>query len=121
MAVMDAVEPVGTPIQDHIREMAAADAEFEAELARTEPYHQAAMLIVRIRMERGLTQEALARRIGTTKSAISRLESGRHRPNVDTLERVARAFGKRLTIAFEDVDQSVGHVVASRLPRAAFP
>jgi DNA-binding XRE family transcriptional regulator len=118
---MDMVDPVGTRIQDHISEMAAGDPDFRAELTRTEPYHQAAMLIVRIRMERGLTQEALARRIGTTKSAISRLESGRHKPNIDTLERIARAFGKRLTIMFEDVDQSAGHVAASRLPRAALP
>ena len=118
---MSYVDPIGSPVEDHIRSLAARDPEFSAELERTESYHQAAMLIVRIRMEHGLTQEALARRIGTTKSAISRLESGRHKPNVDTLDRVARAFGKRLLITFQDVDQPLARIGASQLPRAAFP
>jgi transcriptional regulator with XRE-family HTH domain len=52
-------------------------------------------------MRAGISQAELARRVGTTKSAISRLESGRHRPNVETLQRVAEAVGARLVITFE--------------------
>ena len=42
----------------------------------------------------GLTQDAVAQRMGTTKSAISRLESaGKHTPSVGTLQRYAQAVG----------------------------
>ena len=42
----------------------------------------------------GLTQGAVAQRMGTTKSAISRLEcSGKHTPSIGTLQRYAEAVG----------------------------
>jgi len=47
----------------------------------------------------GLTQEAVAVRMGTTKSAISRLESaGKHTPSVASLKRYAAAVGCTLKI-----------------------
>ena len=47
----------------------------------------------------GLTQEAVAARMGTTKSVVSRLEaSGRHAPSFSTLQKYARAVGCRLAI-----------------------
>jgi DNA-binding XRE family transcriptional regulator len=47
----------------------------------------------------GLTQEAVAERMGTTKSAVSRLEAaGRHAPSLSTLKKYARAVGCRLEI-----------------------
>lgn len=46
----------------------------------------------------GLTQEALAERMGTTQSAIARLEGGRVSPSVETLRKYAKAVGKRLKV-----------------------
>lgn len=47
----------------------------------------------------GLTQEAVAERMGTTKSAVSRLESaGKHAPSLTTLKKYAQAVGCRLEI-----------------------
>ena len=50
----------------------------------------------------GLTQEDVAARMGTTKSAVSRLEaslrSERHSPSFATLRKYARACGKRLVL-----------------------
>jgi transcriptional regulator with XRE-family HTH domain len=46
----------------------------------------------------------LAERVGTTKSAISRLESGQHPPTVATLNKIALAFGARLVVSFEKGD-----------------
>lgn len=55
------------------------------------------MLAARARA--GLTQEAVASRMGTTKSAISRLESaGKHAPSVASLKRYAAAVGCTLKI-----------------------
>jgi transcriptional regulator with XRE-family HTH domain len=46
----------------------------------------------------GLTQAQLARRTGTTQSAVSRLESGRLLPTLAVLERVARATGAPIAV-----------------------
>jgi len=49
----------------------------------------------------GLTQEAVAELMGTTKSAVSRLEAaGKHAPSLTTLKKYARAVGCRLEIKF---------------------
>jgi DNA-binding XRE family transcriptional regulator len=52
----------------------------------------------------GLTQEQLADRMGTTKSAISRLESSlrneKHSPSFATLKKYANACGKKLVVQF---------------------
>ena len=51
------------------------------------------------RTKAGLTQEAVATIMGTTKSAISRLESaGKHAPSLATLKKYAEAVGCRLEI-----------------------
>jgi len=64
------------------------------------PYERIARAIIQLRMELDLSQEELARRVGTSPSAIARLESGQHRPSVDTLRRVAKALDQTLVIDF---------------------
>ena len=57
------------------------------------------MLSARARI--GLSQEAVAERMGTTKSAISRLEAaGKHSPSLTTLKKYAHAVGCHLEIKF---------------------
>jgi len=46
-----------------------------------------------------LTQNDLARRIGTTKQYISKVERGIVSPQTDTLQRIAAAMGRRIIIA----------------------
>jgi DNA-binding XRE family transcriptional regulator len=51
------------------------------------------------RSRSGLTQEAVAELMGTTKSAVSRLESaGKHAPSLTTLKKYAEAVGCDLEI-----------------------
>jgi DNA-binding XRE family transcriptional regulator len=55
------------------------------------------MLAARSRF--GLTQETVAELMGTTKSAVSRLEgAGKHAPSLTTLKKYAQAVGCRLEI-----------------------
>lgn len=55
------------------------------------------MLLARSRA--GLTQEAVANLMGTTKSAVSRLEGvGTHAPSLTTLKKYAQAVGCQLEI-----------------------
>lgn len=50
------------------------------------------------RIERKLTQKAVADKVGVPQSVIARAESGTHGFSVDTLERIASAFGKRIQL-----------------------
>jgi len=51
--------------------------------------------VLKARAESGLTQAEVAERIGTTQSAIARLESAepKHSPSLATLQRYAKALG----------------------------
>jgi ribosome-binding protein aMBF1 (putative translation factor) len=60
-----------------------------------------AKAVLRARNRVGLTQAELARKMGTTQPVLARLEGGRARPSMRTLERLARATGTRLLIRFE--------------------
>ena len=59
--------------------------------------------LLNARKTAGLTQEGLADLMGTTKSAISRLESSlrneKHSPSFATLKKYANACGKRLVVS----------------------
>jgi transcriptional regulator with XRE-family HTH domain len=54
------------------------------------------------RKERGLSQTDLADLVGTTQSAIARLESGGRPPRIDTLLRIANALDADLHIELLD-------------------
>ena len=59
--------------------------------------YQVAGQMLKARSRAGLTQDAVAERMGTTKSAVSRLESaGKHAPSLATLKRYAQAVGCEL-------------------------
>ncbi|MGH2895281.1 MAG: helix-turn-helix domain-containing protein [Solirubrobacteraceae bacterium] len=45
-----------------------------------------------------LTQQQLAERLGTTQSAVARLESPRSNPRIATLERALRACGMQMSL-----------------------
>ncbi len=50
----------------------------------------------RLRLQRGLTQQALADKAGGARNTVARFEVATRRPDVDVLERLARAL--RLSI-----------------------
>lgn len=55
--------------------------------------------MLKARAKAGLTQDAVAERMGTTKSAVSRLEAaGRHTPSLATLKKYAAAVGCDLQV-----------------------
>ena len=55
---------------------------------------------LKARAEQGLTQAQVAEKIGTTQSAVARMESGRgkHSPSFATLSKYAEALGCRLEV-----------------------
>ena len=63
------------------------------------PEYELANQMLKARSRAGLTQDAVADLMGTTKSAISRLESaGKHAPSIATLRRYAEAVGCDLQV-----------------------
>ena len=60
--------------------------------------------VIEARSRAGLTQEELAHKMGTTQPAVARLESGRTRPSLRALERLALATGSQLSIRFKPLE-----------------
>lgn len=73
-----------------------------------------------LRKHKGLTQEELAELLFVSRTAVSKWESGRGYPNIDSLKAIARFFGvtidellsgdELLTIAEKDTEQKENHI-----------
>lgn len=75
-----------------------ADPQFAAEYEKADAEFAVIEALVNARSRANLTQLELARRLGTTQSAIARLEGGRVSPSLSTLRRYAEATGAKLRI-----------------------
>lgn len=58
-------------------------------------------IIRQLRVSQGMTQEELANKLSTTKSAISRLENHSESVRLATLEKVAKVLNKKLILDFK--------------------
>jgi ribosome-binding protein aMBF1 (putative translation factor) len=81
------------------------NAEFAAEWDRTALARAVALEVVRYRVENGLSQAALARRLGVSQPVVARLEGGKHTPTWETLSRLAREMNVHFVV---DVDPKEG-------------
>ncbi len=79
------------------------DPEYMREYEALEEEFARASMIIGARAHANLSQAELAERMGTSQSAIARLESGRVKPSTRTLEKLAAATGMRLRIVLEPV------------------
>ena len=75
-------------------------ADVKAEYARLDEEFTLLDEFLKARAAAGITQAEVAERIGTTQSAVARLESGggKHSPSLATLQKYARALGCRLEL-----------------------
>ncbi|HLF00103.1 MAG TPA: helix-turn-helix transcriptional regulator [Gaiellaceae bacterium] len=101
MAQRKGKSPIGSTLAERASGRARRSAAYREAQARLEPYEQLARIVIRRRMELGLTQEELAARMGTSHSAISRIEGGQHSTSVQTLQRLAAALEMRFVMGFE--------------------
>ena len=77
------------------------DPEFKAYYQEERQALKLAMKIAELRNQKGLTQQELARLMGTSQQAISRIESGEYEGfTLKTLEKIAEATGMRVKIEF---------------------
>ncbi|MBN9036818.1 MAG: helix-turn-helix transcriptional regulator [Rhizobiales bacterium] len=76
------------------------DPEYVAAYDALEEEFALAEALIRARAHADMTQEQVAKAMGTTQAAIARLESGRSMPSTRTLQRFAEATGTRLRVSF---------------------
>jgi DNA-binding XRE family transcriptional regulator len=75
-------EPTYAYFKGHRKKQNRTDLAYEARQVR------------QLRQQAGLTQETLAKQAGIARLNLARVESGRSRPSLETLERIARALGQ---------------------------
>jgi ribosome-binding protein aMBF1 (putative translation factor) len=75
-----------------------ADPEVKREFDALEQEFAIASELIRARARAGLSQAELAERMGTSQSAIARLESGQTLPSTKTLLRFAEATGSKVEL-----------------------
>lgn len=101
-----ATSPIGATGDESSSRRAERSPEYRALQAEREGYREVAWLLIKYRMDKGLSQQQLAELVQTSNTQISRIESGRHRTNLDTLTRIAHALDLRLVLGFESTSPS---------------
>lgn len=94
--------PIGSTHSESMEKRARKNPAYKAALEEQQPYEQFARLVIRKRMQLGLTQQELAERMGTSHSVVSRLESGQHRFSFATMRKLAKALDTHLVYGFQD-------------------
>ncbi|WP_277657094.1 helix-turn-helix transcriptional regulator [Seleniivibrio woodruffii] len=79
---------------------ALANPAVKAEYDKLTPEYELKSQLINARVKAGLTQEEVAEKMGTTKSAICRLESihSKNSPSIQTLIKFAKAVNAELDI-----------------------
>lgn len=81
-------------------------------------YMKIGQIIKALRLERGLSQEALALNVDTATSNLSRIEKGLRTPSIDLLERIAPALGTRVSTIYALAEAGAGE--PSSVPSAGW-
>jgi DNA-binding XRE family transcriptional regulator len=88
---------MGIPVRKALAKK-VKDPAFRKEYEKLGKAFEIARRLVGAHAREGLTQGQVAKKMGTTQSAIARLESGKRMPSIETLENYARATGRELRI-----------------------
>jgi HTH-type transcriptional regulator / antitoxin HipB len=86
-------------VEAYIRDRKRRDPEFAEDFEVGYEQFKIGVFLRNMREQANLTQEELARKMNTRKSAISRIENHAENINVVTLQRYAAALGKRLHVS----------------------
>lgn len=75
--------------------------EFKKALAESEFEYQIARTVIKARIEKGLTQGDLAKKLNTRQSVISRVENAKTVPSLSFLKKLASALDVSLSLQFK--------------------
>ncbi|MHB1680931.1 MAG: helix-turn-helix domain-containing protein [bacterium] len=84
--------------------------EVKEEYERLKPLYDIKAKLIRMRLTEGLTQEEIAKKMNTTKSNISRLEStgSKIMPNISTIMNYASVMGYDVSLDFNKIKKYKG-------------
>jgi len=77
------------------------DPDYRREYEKLQPEFEIASQMIEARIKQKLSQEDLARKMGTGQAVISRLEGMNASPSLSLLKRVAAALGTKITITIQ--------------------
>ncbi|VGO22531.1 helix-turn-helix domain-containing protein [Pontiella sulfatireligans] len=85
-------------LQKYIKDRKARDAEFAKDFDSGYEQFKIGVMLKQARLDAGVTQEELAVRLNTKKTAISRIENHAEDIKLSTIEKFAEAVGKKLIL-----------------------
>ena len=88
------IKDMDKAIDDLVDERPDLEAVFEGE----DPVYQLRKRILELRLEKGYSQEKLAKKAGTKQAVISRIENGESEPRLETINKIAKALDKKVKI-----------------------
>ncbi len=93
------------PTFKKFKEKALTNPEVKKEYDALAPVYELRKKLIKMRMRKGLTQAEIAKKMGTNKSNISRLECGEKvtYPTLATISKYAGALGYRVNVEFESI------------------
>jgi len=74
---------------------------YRREYEKLQPEFEIANQMIEARLKKKMSQEQLAKRVGTGQAVISRLEGMNASPSLSLLKRVASALGTKITITVQ--------------------
>lgn len=75
-----------------------SDVATKEEFDKLVPRYAVVSQLIAARIKNKMTQQDVAKKVGTKQSAIARLESGSVNPSLEFLQRVAQVMGYKLTV-----------------------
>lgn len=88
-------------VEKYIARRKQTDAEFAEDFESGYSSFKIGVLLAQARIEAGITQEELARRLNLHESIIIRIENDGSDVSISTLERYANALGKKLYVEIQ--------------------
>ncbi len=85
-------------VKKYVAERQARDPEFADNFDIGYADFKIGVLLKQVRESAGLTQEEVAKKLNTRKSAISRIENHAEDIRLSTLEKFAKALGRRIKV-----------------------
>jgi transcriptional regulator with XRE-family HTH domain len=89
------------------KELLESDKDLKREYEKRDIALEISKIIIEARIFKGLTQERLAKRMGTKQPSIARIENGNLSPNLGFLEKIALAMGAHLEIPRFNFDKTI--------------
>ena len=86
--------------QDHLKE-SLKNPEFRKIWEESDAEYLLAKALIKIRLKKKFSQRDLAKKIGTSQAAISRIESMQGNPSLSFLKRIAHALGAKFVLSIK--------------------